>query len=473
VLENLSELIIKPLQRSWDLPPKDGSLCSKKELEELREKILANPQGYVGQERVEFSQVPTLDGGSFEVRPARLRAFASASPDGYKVMPGGLARSVPPGEGMDVAGQGMIKDVWVLGANTESHRSLWLDPEVVQAGKRFTGVFTSRSAENLFWVGRYAERITRQARLLRGMAQTEMLQPETEDQISGELTKMLHLMELYCAAEERVEDENGAEEERPSEKEKSRVERLRRAVCGEAGSGSLVSNLRAMVAAAYTVRDIWSQDTWRTLVSMEALGRRFERANPSRLATLPVVDDLLEKLNAFYGLNTTYMSRESGWCMLMLGRNLEAAIGLCDSISVLLGPGNHEEDPIGMMELLLQQNENLITYRRHYRTTPSLESVLELVTAAEQNPGSLVYYLERAPQHINRLPPPGDPGPLSEILLRLKQYRGRLLLENGLHSDSKGEFPLLTEVRKLLEDTSDVVSSAYFSHTALLAREEY
>ncbi len=157
----------------------------------------------------------------------------------------------------------------------------------------------------------------------------------------------------------------------------------------------------------------------------------------------------------------------------MLGRNLESAIGLCDSIAVLLGPANHEEDPIGMMELLLQQNENLITYRRHYRTTPRMESVLELVTASEQNPGSLVYYLERAPKHMNRLPPASDPEPVHQILHRLKQCRARLLVENGLHSNSKGEFPLLGEVRQLLEETSDVVSSAYFSHTALLAREEY
>ena len=460
VLENLSSLIVKPLQRSWNQPPKDGSLCSKQELRELREKILANPEGYVGQERVEFSQVPTMESEEVEIRPARLRAFASASPDGYKVMPGALARAVPPGGGMDVAGQGMMKDVWVLGQNPEPHQSLWLDQDVVQASKRFTGVFTSRSAENLFWVGRYAERITRQARLLRGMAQTEMLQPETEHQTSGEIRKMLDLMELYCSGEEDEEVETNED-------------RLKRAVCGDAASGSLVANLRAMVAAAYTVRDIWSQDTWRTLISMEELGAGFEDVDPAYLAASPMVDDLLEKLNAFYGLNTTYMSRESGWSMLMLGRNLEAAIGLCDSISVLLGPSNHEEDPIGMMELLLQQNENLITYRRHYRTTPRIESVLELVTASEQNPGSLVYYLERAPKHMNRLPPPSDQEPLNDILLRLKQFRGRLLVENGLHTNSKGEFPLLVEVRNLLEDTSDVISSSYFSHTALLAREEY
>jgi len=107
VLEHLNELIVKPLQRSWKEPGVDGSLCSRAELEKLRRSIETHPEGYVGQERVEFSRLPTLGMDHLETRPARLRTFATASPDGYKVMPGGLARAVPPGGGMDISGRGI------------------------------------------------------------------------------------------------------------------------------------------------------------------------------------------------------------------------------------------------------------------------------------------------------------------------------------------------------------------------------
>jgi len=459
VLENLSKLIVKPLQRSWKEPGVDGSLCSRAELEKLRRNIEAYPEGYVGQERVEFSRLPVTGADQVETRPARLRAFACATPDGYQVMPGALARAVPPGGGMDIAGKGMIKDVWVIGENPEPHRSLWIDKEVAAESTRFQGVFTSRSAENLYWVGRYADRVIFQARLLSEMGETDLAQPESKTQTVGELRKMLELMERVCG-------------EKKPRKESNR-KRLKRAVCGEESTGSLSENLKALVSSAYTVRDIWSQDSWRILVSLESVAEELQECDPEKMITSPVMGDLLDKLNAFQGILMSSMSRESGWSMLMLGRNLEGALGLCESIRVLLGPANRREDPVAMMELLLQQNTNIITYRRHYRTTPRMKSVLELVTASEQNPRSLVFYLEQIPLHLDQLPPPTEPEVLMPSILGIKQLRARLLDENGLHADEEGEFPLLQEIRTMLETTSDVVSSAFFSHTTLRPREEY
>lgn len=459
VLEHLPELIVKPLQRSLDAPGIDGSLCSRAELEKLRRTIEAHPEGYVGQERVEFSRLPTLGEEVLETRPARLRTFASASPDGYRVMPGGLARGVPPGGGMDIAGQGIIKDVWVVGDPEEPYRSLWEDSAHQTGSATFKGVFTSRSAENLYWVGRYVDRVIFQARLLRGMGQTELLQSETKSQSAGEFRKMLELLERACG------------ERKPSRA--STAKRLQQAVCGGAGTGSLSETLKALVAAAYTVRDIWSQDSWRILVSLEGLAEEFRECDPELMFSSPTVGELLDKLNAFLGLTMSCMTRESGWSMLMLGRSLEGGLNLCDSIGVLLEPGSRREDPFAMMELLLQQNENLITYRRHYRTTPRLTSVLELVTASEQNPRSLAFHLAQIPAHLDELPPPVNAEALVSSIRNIRQMRARLLDQNGVQADEEGHFPVLSEIRSLLESMSDEVSSAYFSHTTLRPREEY
>jgi len=126
-----------------------------------------------------------------------------------------------------------------------------------------------------------------------------------------------------------------------------------------------------------------------------------------------------------------------------------------------------------MMELLLQQNENLITYRRHYRTTPQMKSVLELVASSVQNPKSLTFYLEQIPERLHELPPPVEADALAPLLLEAKQLRSRLLEQKGIQVKEDRKLPLLDEIRDFLEETSDAVSSAYFSHTALRAREDF
>lgn len=248
---------------------------------------------------------------------------------------------------------------------------------------------------------------------------------------------------------------------------------MKRVICGEDAGGSLSENLKALVAAAYAVRDIWSQDSWRILVTLEAMAEELKECDPEKMFTSPFIGDLLDKLNAFLGLSVSCMNRESGWSMMMLGRILEGALTLCESIQVLLGPTNHREDPVAMMELLLQQNENLITYRRHYRTTPRLKPVLELVTASEQNPRSLAFHLEHIPTHINELPLPSDADALEPSILAIKKLRSGLLSEGGLTVCDEGDFPVLEDIKEVLESTSNVVSSAFFSHTTLRPREEY
>lgn len=361
---------------------------------------------------------------------------------------------------MDIAGRGTIKDVWVVGEDSEPHRSLWQDRgDPLNASAHFQGVFTSRSAENLYWVGRYAERVNRQVRVLRGMGRAELLLTGGMQKSKGELRKMLELMELFCGQDPPGKGNN--------------MKRLKRSVSGGPTTGSLAQNLKSLVAAAYTVRDIWSQDSWRILVSLESLAEQFLEADPEAVTSSPLVGDLLEKLNAFLGLNISCMSRESGWSMLMLGRHLEGALGLCECIHMYLGPSSRREDPIAMMELLLQQNENLITYRRHYRTTPQMKSVLELVASSVQNPKSLTFYLEQIPERLHELPPPVEADALAPLLLEAKQLRSRLLEQKGIQVKEDRKLPLLDEIRDFLEETSDAVSSAYFSHTALRAREDF
>ncbi|MDF3129293.1 circularly permuted type 2 ATP-grasp protein [Kiritimatiellaeota bacterium B1221] len=464
VMQNLKKLIVKPLHRKWNEPPVDGRYCTAEQLENLSRRIRSHPAGYVGQEPMSYSSLPTLVGDKIEERMGSLRSFAFAIPDGgYEVMPGALARSggdpeLGPRELLE--NKGVFKDVWVLGRCHEPHKSLWLEQHAGREEEWFNGVFTSRSAENLFWVGRYAERLMRQARLVRGIVEIDQGGLE-EGQASADLVRMVGLLETYCGS--AVSDHT-----------KSFIRRVQSCLSGEQEpADSLKRNLSALLVAAYTVRDIWTQDSWRLLTEIEETGQACARPNTPPAGLENELDRLIEKLNAFYGLNAHGMTRESGWSMLMLGRVLESGLGLCDLMKGCLEPLDEGTVSYGMMEIALQQNENLITYRRHYRTTPNLRSVLSLMASTEINPHSLVFYLDRTHEYLNQLPPPVQPDVLEPLLQRIRKVRHGFLDKRLLEISAEGQLTFLAGVREVLEDTSVAVSSSYFSHTTLCARENF
>ena len=75
-------------------------------------------------------------------------------------MPGGLVRSSFDEDNPYVSNQfgGFAKDAWVMSDKQEHHVSLWLKSDEGNTNFSDTGLLSSKYAENLFWLGRYAER---------------------------------------------------------------------------------------------------------------------------------------------------------------------------------------------------------------------------------------------------------------------------------------------------------------------------
>ncbi len=462
VLANLPKMVLKPVRRAPNQPSIFAWRLDSTQLEALRSRILSNPGAWVGQENIGFSTVPMLVEDRLEPRRSVLRAFAAASPDGWSVMPGGLGRSAadPDSHRVAMGEGGVLKDVWILGEKPEPHRSLWVEGTAPRANDWFTGVFTSRGAEHLFWAGRYAERMARQVRLLRGILQVHTSPLDDAGHTALILDRMADLLDAYCG--------------RPTEEPPPPLrERLHTALRGGPASGSVLQNLRSLLYAAYAVRDIWSQDSWRILTAVEAVGERCTPPETSPFSLEAELDEWIEKLYAFYGLNAGGMTRESGWVMLMLGRAIEAGLGLCELVEGLLLPPSDAQLRYAVMETALTQNENLITYRRHYRTTPELRPVLDLMLAAELNPRSLAHRLAHAAELLAQLPPPAA-GNLDEVSRSLKATRQLTLERPWRTGDPLPSLPpLLREVRAAFENTSHTVGSAYFSHTATHALESF
>ncbi len=103
---------------------------------------------------------PVYDGGSFGTRPVSLRVFATWTPQGYMVMPGGLTRVAADETvgALSMQSGASSKDAWVLSEAPVDKFSLLgnlgRDVEIKRHGESAP----SRAMDNLFWLGRYAER---------------------------------------------------------------------------------------------------------------------------------------------------------------------------------------------------------------------------------------------------------------------------------------------------------------------------
>ena len=119
VLDRLDELVIKPVDGSGGKGLVVGPKATKKELDELRKRLIKDPRGWIAQPVVTFSTIPTLVEQGLRPRHADLRPFAVNDGNDVWVLPGGLTRvALPEGELVVNSSQGGgSKDTWVVGSD--------------------------------------------------------------------------------------------------------------------------------------------------------------------------------------------------------------------------------------------------------------------------------------------------------------------------------------------------------------------
>lgn len=119
VLPRLHELVVKPVDGAGGKGIVIGPMATKEQLARLRERLLADPRGWIAQPVVQLSTVPTLIGQEMAPRHVDLRPFAINDGEKVWVLPGGLTRvALPEGELIVNSSQGGgSKDTWVLAGN--------------------------------------------------------------------------------------------------------------------------------------------------------------------------------------------------------------------------------------------------------------------------------------------------------------------------------------------------------------------
>lgn len=472
VLDHLAELDILEVYAGPGGQPLRGSTLSPRALEQWRQRIRAFPFRYAALQPVSLASSPSYERGRLVPRKSILRLFVAASNGQYLVMPGGLAHPEQPfaagGEG--TAPEIGSKDVWVLSTEIQKHVSLWLQPGRIEENLRSSSVLTSRAAENLFWVGRYAERAEGVARLLRTVLQYSYQSSRFDDRSEMDC--------LHCLLKglTRVTDTLPGFAAPGSEALLAAPEpELLALVIDLNRPGSLAFTLRAMIRAAYAVRERWSKDTWRVLDRIDEKRRDLAGVSQSAVRSLQQeLDHLITSLMAFAGLVMESMIREQGWLLLDIGRRIERALQFVELFRSTLVE-RHDGDMVRehlVLEAILITTENIIAYRRRYRSYLQLETVLEMLLMDEINPRSLAYQLNRLREHVAELPRDRvgtyrfseEERCVLEAFSRVRLSDVKVLTAKNDPDHHPHLERVLKKVADLLATAAESISKTYFAH---------
>jgi uncharacterized circularly permuted ATP-grasp superfamily protein/uncharacterized alpha-E superfamily protein len=392
VLDNLDRLVVKRIFPQTVASTVFGDELARDEREALVARIRAHPHRFVGQERVGLSTAPVLRAGRLEPRSFVLRSFLVARDDGYVVMPGGLGRVSPSVDRIVVSNQlgGIGKDVWVLASEPERQVSLLAPADRPIALTREGDDVPGRVADDLFWLGRYAERTEAIARLLREVLLRLFAFQGPVPGTSLEL--------LLRAVSRQTESWPGFLDADAEARFAAPETELLPLILDPRRIGGLRYNVDCVGRTGRAVRDRLSTDASRVVGAIDR-----ELARPSDLGSaLESIERLVLLLAGFVGLSAESMTRGKGWRFLELGRFLERGLQTIKLIRGVLLPASGAF-VVPASEALLSVAQSLRTYRRRYRSQVQVAAVLDLLLLDESSPRSLVFQLVRVDALVTAL----------------------------------------------------------------------
>lgn len=401
----------------------------------------------VAREPIVLSHSPYLtDTGEIAAGATMLRVFVARVGDSYRVLPGGIAKVATPG------GE-VTKDIWVSAPARTPANIKTTQSELIRRTDRD---LPSRTADDLFWLGRYIERCDGGARAYRILL-TQVADNATD---RGQATEMVaHLLarlELFSSPKPNLTNlhQQGYTPIFASQLLNSEQ---------QSGFGKLIQDIYHL---ASEVRERLSPDAWRIFGALQR--EPIPTADPA--ATLNYLDRQLERLSALNGQIQENMTRGYGWRLLELGRGLERGQFARIALNELV---NDDVNPM-KLHLLLELCDSAITYRARYQTLPRLEHVLHLLLLDEANPRSVIFQVQRLTHVMQDMPLDQRSEGLSESQrLLLSAYHEMILSDPDRLADVISKTGTRTQLRRVLKrlDTTLVtlsqrITETYFSHTS-------
>lgn len=456
VLANLHDLVIRPISRTRRPTIIPGWELGAEARADLAARIIDRPYAWAAQEHIESSTAPVITGDGLSPRPMVLRTFRIAVDDDYIVMPGGFAK-VAQNEQQSVVlnERGVIaKDVWVL---ESSHTPAWSSLQLVPAeeGTSAMPALTPRAAGDLYWLGRYAERVEATARLVAvadNLADDHLARPgspghQAMDVILGALGRLTGI-------------ERGVQPEQdPSAPV---LEQLRTALTDPERVGSVAYAAERTADNAIAVRELLSPETVGILSTLSETLRE-AREDEGLIDAQRVSASVLQSSLALAGIAAESLVRDEIWTFMDAGRRLERAQAL---IGLLRHTVTERRSPVTeavIVEMALRAADTLITYRRRMAAgvgsvVPAVAAV-ELILADPANPRSVRYQLDRLVELFE-----GE----DDVAARVAAEATRAILssadlEAAFAAEREGIRELLSDLEVRLRALSRAIERTYFA----------
>ena len=371
-----------------------------REREALARRIDDDPAAFTLQAPVLPSETPVYADGQLHPRSAVLRVFALANgPGKWRVLPGGLTRvagrqALGHNPWLSMQHGSASVDTWVVARGAVDHSSLLPKPLTADELSGWHRSVTSRAAENLFWLGRYTERAENSARLARI---TLELLPQASPPVLRLLGELARFHGLVGAAVPTPAQS-------PRLFERALLRGLVDAHCGT----SVACNLRALKRCAQSLRERLSPEHWKLIHEVDD---HFEQhlgavlAQEAGRAAAPDVQGVLARatthLAAITGAQTDRMTRDDGWRLLSVGRQIERLATLSHALARGLSGQVHLADD--GFALLLGLFDSLITYRANFQGRRELLPLLHLLVRDTDNPRSLAWVARTMRDRLGKL----------------------------------------------------------------------
>ena len=379
-----------------------GQRLSPTERAAWAERMARQPDAHTVQAWMPLSQTPTWAQEQLTPRSALLRVFVlSDGPGSWRVLPGGLVRLAPRGELIaSMQRGGSSADAWVITDGPVDTTSLLQTAPSTLDLARSPRPVTSRSAENLYWLGRYTERTENTVRL------AQLILNRLSDAEIGTPALLRWLTDM---AEENALVTSEAAADNPSAH--GLVRQLLAGLSPQASSPmagksfSVGFNLSALQSAAAQVRERISQEHW---LLIERAHHDFVQAG-SALApesahstdALNALRQASERLAAITGAQTDRMMRDDGWRLLSIGRHIERLATLAQAL--LLGLKHHSLNDESGFDAMVALFDSTITFHAQYQQRRDMVALTHLLVMDRDNPRSLAWVVHTLRSRLAKL----------------------------------------------------------------------
>lgn len=468
VIEHLDGLIIKKIDRTDDIKIYFGKNLSEEERAVLISQLLQSPNQYVAQEEIGFSTVPYYGKGQVEPRNAVIRTFSLRKDGDYMVMNGGLVRMSATKDSLLVSskGGGISKDLWILGKDEVAPNpinTLGYTPYVETSIDKIT----TMKAENLFWLGRYLSRSISTTRLILHVIKkiTNFYRYEVATSKESQVILQNALTHMTMTYPGFIDPDNQKNLDIfPMAEITSVIKDIDRV-------GSLASTVMMLSNANINIKDLLTLESWKLFERMQKEWNDFiNRKNDSTMRVASELESFLIYLMAYKELVRESIFKEQGLILYDIGYKIEEGLLLISKARSILCLKLDKSIGHDVLEGMLNSIESFNAYRAHYKSSLTLENVVDFLILNPQFPKSLTYMTESLLKEFKQLPKANKTVTSYEVtMLKVEELLKSMDLQTMLQiKEEEGIYVELDKLLSLLSDLflecSNEFSNTYFSH---------